>query len=110
MYIAFCLHLALLFTGHQRPSLKLLFKYVKIPIAPIWFDFGIELLDEKYEKNLVIYKKDHGVDSEEGCSKMLQLWLDSDTNACWNQLICVSKTLKKTALANDIRKMLSDGM
>ena len=102
-----------IFTGSDRPSLKDLFKHVKTCIAPNWFEVGIELLDERLENKLRLLKAEHDKNFGEGCREMLQLWLDSDTNASWDQLI---KTLEQPCineghLAEKIKQMLkSNGM
>ena len=102
-----------IFTGGERPSLKYLFKYVKEPIAPIWFDFGLELLDEHFEDKLLIIEKNHVKENEEACGKMLKLWHRNDKRASWNKLIKAleERHINKIPLADKIKQMLrSDGM
>jgi len=97
-----------LLIGCDRPSLKNLFRYVKYPITPIWFDFGIELLEMQYENKLKILKAKHGRSSEEGCAEMLELWHSNQINASWNELIkaLMAPSINKTFLAEKIRGML----
>jgi len=54
--------------------------------ADKWYDIGLELLhprDEIYLKSIRTGKHE----TIESCTKMLDLWLDRQPNATWNQLI-----------------------
>ena len=56
-------------------------------ITDIWYDIGLELLEQKDENAIEIIKKENTGDISECCTKMLKLWLNKSPNATWNQLI-----------------------
>ena len=56
-------------------------------IATKWHDVGVELLSQKGEKALRIIKANNAGNVSECCAEMLQLWLDRQPRATWNQLI-----------------------
>ena len=60
-----------------------------VPITPKWHDVGLELMEIEDEKLLGIIKAEQSIDDQERAKRMLNLWLDKQTNASWNGLIKV---------------------
>ena len=54
--------------------------------AEKWYDIGLELLEPVDEPNLRIIKSNR-LGKVESCAEMLELWIDRQPNATWNQLI-----------------------
>ena len=69
-----------------HPALKYL-RCVRDLIANRWYDIGLELLEQKDEKAVNIIKKNNAGNITECCIEMLELWLNRQSNATWNQLI-----------------------
>ena len=96
------------FTGTDRPALKYL-KLVRGLIAEKWYDIGLELLEQKDEQAVKTIKKNpSGSNLTECCTEMLELWLDKQPNASWNQLIETLKTpgIDLNTAASKIEDML----
>lgn len=62
-------------------------RHVRESIAIKWQEVGIELLKQNGEKALRIIKANNAGNASECCAEMLQLWLDRQPEATWNQLI-----------------------
>ena len=97
--------------GTDRPILKFLYKYVKADIANDWFEIGVVLFDAGDEAVLNTIKKNNPGDANKCASEMLQLWLDRNPEASWDQLIKVLRepNIKLNSLAEKIKTMLSKG-
>ena len=91
--------------------MKYLYRYVKVNIAPKWYDIGVELFDVEDEPVLNRIKADHPGDSDQCTDEMLRLWLEKSSNANWNQLIQTFRepNIKLEALASKIESLLSKG-
>ncbi|XP_065918803.1 uncharacterized protein [Dysidea avara] len=61
-------------------------KNVRALFAEKWYDIGLELLEPVDEPNLRIIKSNR-LGKVESCAEMLELWIDRQPNATWNQLI-----------------------
>lgn len=51
-----------------------------------WYDIGLELLDSD-TATLDLIKKNNPVDTDECCTEMFKKWLESNSDASWDQLI-----------------------
>lgn len=76
--------------GCDRPSKKFLYRHVISAIARKWYIVGLELLETTDETLLDNIRDQPSLDMEK-CEKMLQLWLDKQPKASWNQLIAALK-------------------
>ena len=93
-------------TGHDRPALKLLNKYVRNRVSSKWHDLGLELLEQEDEDGLNEIESNNPNDVSKGCKEMFQLWLRKCTNATWNQLIQALKEVELNNVATTIEGML----
>ena len=77
-------------------------------VAPKWRDLGIQLLDSEQQKYLNTIHANHPNNVEECCKLMFAKWLDTETNASWNQLIeaLKSPSLDLLQLAKEIEQNL----
>ena len=67
-------------------------RYVRDSIATKWHYVGIELLEQKGEEGIKIIQVNKAGNVSECCAEMLQLWLQRQRNATWNQLICALRS------------------
>ena len=95
----------MLLTGGDRPSEKLLNKYVTGDACNKWHELGLELLEEKDVNTLRQIREDFK-DVKKCCNEMFHLWLEKCTNATWNQLIHALKEVQLNYRANQIEKMM----
>ena len=51
-----------------------------------WYDIGLELLDSD-TATLDLIKKNNPMDADECCTEMFKKWLESNSDASWDQLI-----------------------
>ena len=84
--------------GSDRPSLRDLHDYVLLDVAEKWRDFGVQLLRPDQEKMLGIIAADHPQDAVSCCKCVLKKWLDTTTDATWNELI---RALKRPSVQLD---------
>lgn len=85
----------------EKPVLDEMTDHVVPKWATSWKELGMQLsIDEQLLQNIA---KDNAHDCKECCSKMLNEWLDMNTNASWGILInALDKlTMDKTADNND---------
>ena len=80
-----------------------------INVADKWKDLGVQLLRSDQENCLNIIAVDHPHDAVSCCKCVLEKWLDTTTDATWNQLITVlrSPTVQLDYLASQLEQMLS---
>jgi len=95
------------FVENDRPALKDLHDHVVPHIADKWDDLGVQLLDDSQVDQLDIIAADHPQDVVKCCKLMLKKWLNSSTDANWNQLLCALCKIELVSLANDVKKKLS---
>ena len=93
-------------TGHDRPALKLLNKYVRNEVSSKWHDLGLELLEQEDEEKLNAIEVNNPNDVSKSCKEMFQLWLRKCTNATWYQLIQALKDVNLDNIAISIEGML----
>ena len=93
--------------GSDHPALKYL-RYVRDLVADKWYDIGLELLEQKDERAVNIIKKNNAGNVTECCTEMLELWLNRQPNATWNQLIKALKApgIELNSAASKIEEML----
>ena len=97
--------------GTDRPALKYLNRHVRANITGKWHDIGVELFDVKGEPVLNTIRINNPGNADQCTAEMLQLWLDRQPDASWNQLIQAFRApnIKLEALASKIEEMLSKG-
>ena len=95
--------------GYDRPLLKNLHDHVVQKVAHKWRDLGVQLLRPDQQEALSIIELDHPHNAVECCKCVLNKWLDTTTDATWNQLISAlrSPTVQLDYLANQIEKTMS---
>ena len=79
-------------------------------VATRWHDLGLQLFDNDATGILDVIKADHPNDVTTCCNEMLKKWLEMQHDASWSQLV---KALKKTGMntmANNINKLINNGM
>ena len=86
--------------------MKLLNKYVRDKVAPRWYDFGVELLENEYIEQLDIIEKNHRGDVQRCCSEMFKYWLQIDTEATWNKLTDSLEVIGKKVLAKKVNNIV----
>ena len=98
----------LFFTGHERPDLKYLNRYVRISVGAKWHDLGIELLESSYIEKLNVIEAEYPSDCDKCCSKMFMLWLNTKNTASWNELLEALRqpSIGLVILAKKIENML----
>ena len=74
-----------------------------------WYVLGVTLLKEEQESHLDVIRANHTGDNEACCMEMFWYWLNTNTNATWQQLIIAlrSPAVKLPVVADDIEKMLT---
>ena len=74
-----------------------------------WKELGVQLLRSDQENHLNIIAVDHPHDAVSCCKCVLEKWLDTTTDATWNQLITAlrSPSVQLDYLANQFEQMLS---
>ena len=93
----------------DRPGFKYLNRHVVVPIAPKWYDVGLELMEIEDEKELDAIQAEQSINSDkERAKKMLKLWLDKNIDASWNDLLKALKmpTIGLNAIALEIQNLL----
>ena len=91
------------YTGTDKPTLKLLMKHCRDKVAPHWYDFGIQLLENEYVDKLNIIEKNHPGDVERCCTEMFKYWLKIDTEASWNKIADALESIGLHVAAKRIR-------
>ena len=102
-------YMSSVYTGNDRPSLKDLYDHVVPNVADKWEDLGVQLLRPDQEKMLDVIAADRSHDVVSCCKRVLKKWLDTSTNATWNELIRVLRrpSVELDCLANQLEQMLS---
>ena len=99
----------ILTVGIDRPTLKLLNKFIRNDIAFNWEDLGVELLDEEQRVMLKsIAKNKHNVQGR--CTELFEYWLDVDIDASWNKLMNALQEINQTVLADKIKRKILKGI
>ena len=94
--------------GSDRPTLKDLYDHVVMNVATKWRDLGVHLLRTDQEKLLDIIEADCRNNVANCCKRLFRKWLDTSTNATWNELIKALKspTVQLDYVASQLDKML----
>ena len=94
--------------GSDRPFLRDLHDYVVNRVADKWRDLGIQLLRADQERMLDIIAADHPHDVVSCCKCVLEKWLDTTTDATWNELIRALRSpgVQLDYLAGQLEQML----
>ena len=89
----------------DRPSLRSLHDHVVNGVAGKWKDLGVQLLPPEM---VDIIAADHPHDVVSCCKCVLKKWLDTTTDATWNQLIKAlrSPSVQMDYLAGQLEQML----
>ena len=95
--------------GTDHPRISELCDYVRVDVAPHWYDLGIHLLDAEQAKKLNVIRSDHPEDSEKCCTALFNYWLQVDTTASWDKLIIALNQIGQDVLANRIKAMTLKG-
>ena len=95
--------------GSDKPTIKLLNMHVRVKVAPIWFDLGVQLLSTEQSEKLNIIRQDYPADTNMCCTEMFKYWLEVDTEASWNKLIAALEQIDHNALAEIIRRNVIKG-
>ena len=94
--------------------MRYLNRYVITPIAPIWYDVGLELfeIDSGDEGQLNALKAEQNLSDKERARRMLTHWLQKKTDASWNNLLEVLRLpiIGLSATASEIEEMFSESM
>ena len=95
--------------GSDKPLLKDLHGHVVNDVAVKWRDLGVQLLRANQEKMLDIIAADHPHDVVSCCKRVLEKWLDTATDATWNELIRALRSpgVQLDYLAGQLEQMLS---
>ena len=96
--------------GSDQPKISELCKYVKVEVAPQWYDLGVQLLNEEQVKKLNVMQSDHPGDSEKCCTALFNHWLQVDTTASWDKLMMALIHIGKDVLADTIKKMTTESI
>ena len=94
--------------GNQPPSLKDLYDHVVNEIAHKWRDLGVQLLRPDQGNVLNIIAVDHPNDAVSCCKCVLEKWLDTTSDATWNELIRAlrSPSVQLVSFAGQLEQML----
>ena len=105
MHYMFCIGS---YRGSNRPSLTDLYDHVVNETAHKWRDLGVKLLRPDQENLLNIIAADHPHDVVSCCKCVLEKWLDTTTDATWNELIRAlrSPTVQLVTFAEQLEQML----
>ena len=94
------------FAGNDKPTLRLLNKYVRDKVAPHWQDFGTQLLENECNEQLDIIEKNHPGDVQRCCTEMFKYWLRVDTDATWNKLTDALEVIGQKVLAKNVKDIV----
>ena len=93
----------------SKPTKKKLLDHVIPNVTSRWYILGVKLLKEDQESHLDVIESNHAGDNETCCMKMFWYWLNTNTDATWEQLIVAlrSSAVKLPVVADDLEKMLT---
>ena len=94
-------------TGSDRPSLRALYAHVVNTVAGHgkWRDLGVQLLPPE---TVGIIEQNHRQNVVSCCKRVLEEWLQTTTDATWNQLIRALRSpgVQLNHLAGQLEQML----
>ena len=81
-------------------------------IAIKWHEVGVELLKQKGKEVLRVIETDNAGNVNKCCTKMLELWLDRQPEATWNQLIEALRSpgIQLNDVASKLERMLTSAV
>ena len=96
--------------GSDHPYAKYL-RRVRSLFTEKWFDVGSELLEPGDERQLKIIKSNNKLSLDESCAEMLDLWIEKQPDASWDQLIeaLSAPGIEMYSVASKIKSMLIKG-
>ena len=95
------------YLGSDRPLLRDLHNHrVVRNAADKWRDLGVRLLPRDLSKELDIIEANHPHDVVRCCECVLEKWLDTSTDATWDQLIEALKQIQLNHFANALEQRL----
>ena len=103
MYNTFCI-------GTDKPTHKLLYRFVISQVASHWRALGAQLLQEESVHKLKNIKANYPHDVEKCCSEMFECWLETNTEASWDTLIVALEQIGQNAVAANIKKDVLKGI
>ena len=79
-----------------------------LEVAHKWWDLGVQLLLPNPEGELRLIAKDNPNNAADCCKRVLEKWLDTTTDATWNQIIRAlkSSTIQLNYLALKLEQMM----
>ena len=86
--------------------MRLLNKFVRDKVAPHWYDFGIQLLEDECVHKLDVIEKNHPQDVERCCTEVFNYWLQIDPEASWNKIIAALEAIGKRVLAKEVKDLV----
>ena len=88
--------------------MKDLHDHVLLEVADKWRDLGVQLLAPDHQGVLKVIAADHPRDVVSCCKCVLEKWLDTTTDATWDQLITAlrSPSIQLDYLASQLEQML----
>ena len=91
---------------YSKPTIKvLLSSNIITAIGPKWYELGITLLDDDQLMQLKTIKSNNS-EANRCCIEMLMYWLESHSNATWNDLV---EALKAPGVElNNLATMVED--
>ena len=100
-HILFCL-------VNSKPTKNKLLDHVVPHVTPRWYVLGLKLLKEDQETQVDIIKSNHAGDIQMCCMEMFWYWINTNTDASWQQLIeaLQSQAVELPVVAANIEKML----
>lgn len=95
------------YVGLERPTEIEFNNHVRDKVATKWRDLGVQLMIPSEQLDII---KENNQDIKSCCTKMFLYWLQVDTTATWNKLIKALEDINHNALAEDIKKVILQGM
>ena len=77
-------------------------KHVRSEVAAKWHDLGVQLLSDKYVRQLEIIRENNPTEVEARCTAMFEYWLQVETTANWSKLIKALREINQHNLAKNI--------
>ena len=92
-----------------KPTKQKILDHVVPYVIPQWFELGVKLLKEDHESHLDVIQLNHSGDNKMCCMKMFWCWLNTNTDATWQQLIGAlqSPAVELPVVAAKLEKMLT---
>ena len=94
---------------NSKPTKRKILDHVVPHVTPRWYVLGVKLLKEDQESHLDVLKLNHAGDNKMCCMEMFWYWLNTNTDASWQQLIEAlrSPAVELPVVAADLEKMFT---